>query len=115
MVVLYGNSVFMAGVEASLRKGHGLDVVRIDATLPEATQRLNALCPNVVIFDLTAPDSPFATHNSQFTLSFLREHPDLPLIGLDLTSNTVVVLSSQHHTVLTTNDLAQVIQTQVSE
>jgi len=93
----------MAGVEASLRDRPGLDVVRIDATLPDAGQRLNALCPDVVILDLAAS-------HSELAIPFLRKHPGLPLIGLDVSSNTVIVLSSQRYTALSTNDLAQVIQ-----
>ncbi len=100
-VVLYGNSLFVTGMEASLRGERGLEVVRIDATIPSAAQCLDALRPDVVIFDLTAPNSPS---------SILQEYPGLPLIGLDPNSDTVVVFSSQQHTVLTTNDLAQVIQ-----
>lgn len=103
MVILYGNSLFVAGVEASLRNTSGLDAVRIDATLPDAAQQLDALCPDAVIFDLTAPDSPFA-------IRFLSEHPGLPLVGLDLNSKKVLVLSGQQHTVLAANDLAQVIR-----
>ena len=114
IVVLYGNSLFMAGVEASLRGRHGLDVVRIDTTLPDAVQRLDALRPDVVIFDLTAPDSPLALRPSPFAISFLSEHPGISLIGLDLNCNAMTVFSSQQHTVLTANDLAQVIQKNTS-
>ena len=102
-VILYGSSVFIAGVEASLADRPGLDVVRVDATLPDAEQRLVGLRPGVVIFDLTVPDSPSA-------VSFLKEHPGLSLIGLDPNSDTVYVLSSQQHTVLTAGDLARVIE-----
>jgi len=107
-VVLYGNSLFVTGMETSLRGERGLDVVRIDATLPSAAQCLDALRPDVVIFDLTAPNSP--SSNLHSPSSILQEYPGLPLIGLDPNSDTVVVFSSQQHTVLTTNDLAQVIQ-----
>jgi DNA-binding NarL/FixJ family response regulator len=107
-VVLYGNSLLMAGLEVSLRDQPGLDVVRIDATLSNAAQRLSALQPDVVIFDLAAPNSPFS--NLHFPSSILHEHPGIALIGLDLNSNKVLVLSGQQHTVLAANDLAQVIQ-----
>jgi len=106
-VVLYGNSLFMAGVEASLRDRDELNVIRIDATLPGAGQRLSAFCPDAIIFDLAAP-------HSEFVLPFLREHLGLPLIGLDVTSNTVIVLSSRQYTAQTADDLAQVIQIQAS-
>jgi len=48
--------------------------------------------------------------NLHFPSSILQEHPGLPLIGLDLNSNKVLVLSGQEYTVLAANDLAQVIQ-----
>jgi hypothetical protein len=106
-VVLYGNSLLIAGVEASLRGRPDLDVVRIDTALSDAGTRLNALRPDVVIFDLIAP------HYSEFAIPFLREHPGLPLIGLDPNSKTVTVLSNQRYTALTVNELAQVIQMQI--
>lgn len=107
LVVLYGNSLLMAGVEASLRGRPDLDVVRIDTALPDAGERLNALRPDVVIFDLTAP------HYSEFAIPFLRDHPGLSLIGLDPNSKTVTVLSNQRYTARTVNELAQVIQMQI--
>jgi hypothetical protein len=39
----------------------------------------------------------------------MQEHPGLWLIGLDPNSDTVHVLSSQQHTVLTAGDLVQVV------
>jgi len=93
-------------MEASLKDRPGLDVVRIDTTLPNAGQRLHALCPDVVILDLAAPYSKFA-------IPLLRRNPGLPLIGLDVNSNTLILLSSRRYTALTTNDLTQVIQTQI--
>ncbi len=127
-VILYGNSLLMAGLEASLREQPGLDVVQVDATLPNAAQRLSALHPDVVIFDLSAPPSTPSTtlrpgfqpfgyaqarlppSNLHLPTSILQEHPGISLIGLDLNSNKVLVLSGQEHTVLAANDLAQIIQ-----
>jgi hypothetical protein len=107
-VVLYGNSVFMAGVEASLKSRDEIEVVHIDASLPDAAQDLDVLDPVAVIFDLSSPP-PLG-----FGLPFIREHLGLPFIGLDVTSNTVLVLSCQQYTALTVDDLAQVIQAQLS-
>jgi hypothetical protein len=103
IAALYGNSLFIASLEACLRDRKELAVVRIDVTLPDAMERLAALCPDVVICDLDAS-------HAQFVTSFLREHPGLPLLGLGLADNNVVVLSSQQYTALTANDLTQVIQ-----
>ena len=104
-VVLYGGSLLMAGVEASLKGRSGLDIVRLDASAPNAAQRLKALAPDVVIFNLDAP-------HAQFVIPLLTEHPGgLSLIGLMINSNTAVVFSSQPYTVQAANDLIQMIQT----
>ena len=107
-VVFYGNSLFMAGVEASLKNQDGLEVIHIDASLPGAGQQLDALHPAAVVFDLASPPL-------RFGLPFVREHLGLPLIGLDVTSNTVLVLSCQQYMALTVDDLARVIQERVAE
>ncbi len=107
-VVLYGNSVFMAGVEASLKSRDGIEVIHIDAGVPSAAQELDVLDPAAVIFDLSSPPPV------RLGLPFIREHLDLPFIGLDVTSNTVLVLSCRQYTALTVDDLAQVIRAQLS-
>jgi hypothetical protein len=106
-VVLYGNSVFMAGVEAGLKSRDEIEVIHVDASLPSAAQELDALNPAVVIFDLSSPPT------LRFGLPFIREHLGLPFIGLDVTSNTVLVLSCRQYTALTVDDLAHVIQAQL--
>ncbi len=103
IAALYGNSLFMAGVEASLRDKHGLDVVRIDAALPSAQDDLRAIRPDVVIFDL---DSPYA----HLMLPFIREHPGLPILGLGLDSSDAVLLSSQPYAALSADGLAKLIR-----
>lgn len=103
IAALYGNSLFMAGVEASLRDKHGLSVVRIDAALPSAQDDLQAICPDVVIFDL---DGPYSHH----ILPFIREHPGLPMLGLGLASNDAVLLSSRPYTALSADGLARLIR-----
>lgn len=111
-VVLVGNSLLMAGVAASLKDRPEMDTLRIDATPPDVEQRLNAFQPDVVIFDLTAPDSLFS--DPHFPTAILQKHPGISLIGLDPNSNKALVLSGQEHTVLAPNDLAQAIQSLTS-
>jgi len=106
-VVLYGNSLFMAGVEAGLKNRDGIEVIHVDASLPSAGQQLDSLHPAAVVFDLASPPL-------RLGLPFVKEHLGLPLIGLDVTSNTVLVLSCRQYTALTVDDLAQVIQVQLS-
>ncbi len=107
-IVLYGNSVFMAGVEAGLKSRDEMEVIHVDSSLPNAMQQLDVLNPAAVIFDLASPLT------LGFGLPFIREHLGLPFIGLDVTSNTVLVLSCQQYIALTVDDLAQVIHAQLS-
>lgn len=105
-VALYGNSLFIASMEASLTSTADLDVVRLEASLPDPLARLDRLAPDVVIFDV-------AEKNFEFAMAVLQAHPGLPLIGLDLgRANEVLVLSGQQRRAFTANDLTEVILTQ---
>ena len=102
-VVLFGDSLLMDAVEASLGNQQELDVMRVHTNDDDVEACLRAIRPDLVIFDW---DTPF----SQFAAFLLRDHPGIPLIGLDIASREVVVLSSQQYTPMTARDLAQVIQ-----
>jgi len=111
-VVLIGNSLLIAGLEASLKDRPEMDARRIDVTPFDVVQQLDILQPDVIIFDLTVLDSLFS--DSQFLTTILQKHPGMLLIGLDPNSNKALALSGQEHTVLAANDLAQAIQSGVS-
>jgi hypothetical protein len=104
-VVLYGNSLFMAGVAASLQRLPGLEVVRRHTPFPDTGQQLDTLRPDAIIVELTA--SPAAD-----TLAFLQAHPGIPLITLDPNSREVVTLSSQQIPARTASELAHFIENQ---
>ncbi len=106
-VGVYGNSLFIAGIEASLQAQAGLEVSRIAAASPD-TKSLDEGCPDVIVFDLASAQPPVS-------ISFLVEHPHLTLIGLDLKSNGVVVLSGRYLHVLTTNHLLHLILQEPAE
>ena len=105
VVVLYGDSLLMDTVEASLGQRPDLGVLRIPNSLIDASERIQSLGPDLIIFDLDAP-------HSDFVLPFLRHKPGVPLLGLDLTSSRVLAFSSQQYTTLTARDLAHVIEVQ---
>jgi len=105
-VVLYGNSLFLAGVKAVLEEHADLDVTQVDVSLPDAEHRLLAAQPDVVVFDLTAP-------HALRGISLLRGQPNLPLIGLNANDNTVLVLSARSYEPSTVSDLARVIRAQI--
>ncbi len=105
IVVLLGDSLLMDTVEANLEDNQALGMVRIDTAVIDAGKCLECLSPDLIIFDFDAPHSHLA-------ISYLRDHPGIPLLGLDVTCSKVIVLSSQQCTALTANDLAQVIHMQ---
>ncbi len=104
-VAVYGNSLFLAGVEVSLRAVAGLEVVRVDATASGALDRLLDEHPDAIVFELSS-GSPVAA----LALPYLAQSPDRLLIGLDIGTNEVVVLSSQQVRPDSLSDLAAMIR-----
>jgi hypothetical protein len=105
LVALCGNSLFLAGLETSLKNTPQFDVVRIDANLLNAERRLESLCPSVIIFD--QGDDHLNTWPNMIQL--FKEHPGVIAIGLDLTSNNVTILSGKSHSATRVEDLVEAI------
>ncbi len=104
-VALYGNSLVVSTIGASLQGHAGLQVSSVDATLPDAASRLSTLQPDVIIFDLVMAQLEFA-------VALWKAQPRLLLIGVDLTTGQALVLSGQPSRLLTMADLLQVIEGQ---
>jgi hypothetical protein len=102
-VVLYGSDLVVSTIGANLRGRPGFQIVQIDPLLPDALQRLETARPDVVLFDLvgTQPD---------FAIAVLRKHPGLLLIGMDLRSDKMLVMSGEESRLLTAEDLLHVIE-----
>ena len=107
IVALFGDSLLMDTVEASLEDHKDLGVIRIHTAVTEVAQRLKALCPDLVIVDLND------TH-AQFVLPLLKDLPQVPLLCLDANCSKVISLSSRQYTALTSNDLAHLIKIQTA-
>ncbi len=105
---LYGDSLLLAGIGASLERRAGLRVLPIDATPPGAAERLSELRPDVVVFDLAAacPES---------VLALWKARPHFLLIGVDLASDRAVFWSSQSWRVLSADELIGLIAAFASE
>ncbi len=103
-VVLYGSDLVVSTVGVNLRGHVGFQILQIDPLLPDALQRLDAARPDVVLFDLasTQPD---------FTVAVLRKHPGLLLIGVDLRSDKMLVISGEESRLLTADDLVHMMET----
>lgn len=104
-VALYGNSLVLSSVGASLNGCAGLQVVAIDPAQSGAVERMLTLRPDVIVFDtdVANPDSAIVLWKAQ---------PSVLLIGVDLATDRVLVLSGQSSQLLTRGDLLDVIESQ---
>ncbi len=103
-VVLYGSDLVVSTVGANLWGRVEFQISQIDPLLPDALQRLEAARPDVVLFDL-------AGTQPEFTIAVLRKHPGLMLIGVDLRSDKMLVMSGEESRLLTTDDLVHMMIT----
>ena len=105
--MLYGDSLLMDTIEASLEASQDLGVMRIHATVADVGGRLESLCPDLIILDLNTP-------HSQQVIPFLWDHPGIPILGLDITCGRVVAMSSKPYLVQSVGDLAELVEKHTS-
>lgn len=103
LVVLFGDSLLLDSVEASLTQRDLLSVLRLRTAAPEVAERLNTLNPDLVIFDLDG-------RNFRSLVPFLRMQPGVALLGLDINSHQAVGLTAQTHPVHNFDDLKYLIE-----
>lgn len=101
-VVIYGNSLNMAGIAASLKADARLEVVCFDPHDPSARIRLEETAATAIAYDLNDPPS-------ELDLKLMRGQPDLLLVGVDPSSDEVLILSGQLTRVLSGRQLAELI------
>ena len=101
-VLLYGNSLVLGGISASLQGESQFEVVRISHSLPD-TSGVEALAPDVIVFDSEIPGSAAA-------FSALESHPDLIILGVSPDHNIVRLWSSREYSELSTKDLKSLIE-----
>jgi len=104
-VLLYGGSLFIECLQASLEPVSELELERVEARLDLLRKRLDEDLPSVLILELGAAPGDFG-------LALLKEFPHLTLIGVDLESDNLMVLSIQQEAPLAVADLVRVIRQQ---
>ncbi len=100
-VILYGGSLVLAGVQASLSVSPNLDIITLEELPADWVAILHELHPSAVIFDLDGvqPDFPLA----------ILQQSNLLLIGIDAESAGTLVLSSHRSQALRAGDLVNLI------
>lgn len=102
-VVVYGSSLSMAGIEASLRIDPSLAITTVFPGSPTALAELDGFNPEVILFDLNES-------SVDLQVQLLRERPGLRMIGIDAGSDKLLVLTCHSATALTVADLVKIIR-----
>ena len=100
-IILYGDTLILAGVEASLSLSPNLEIIALNGSPADLAETLNELHAFAVIFDLGSvqPD---------FTLAILQQS-DLLLIGIDPDSHQAQVWTKRQMHELSVPDLVGLI------
>lgn len=101
-VVVCGSSLYMAALAASLQTHPDVAVLRIPANAAALSQGLDELVPALVALDLGEMPGDLA-------LSLLRDRPELILIGVDPSSDRMLVLSGRQEQPVSAAELLRAI------
>ena len=106
-VLLYGSSVFLLSIEATLQQNPTLELAHVDAATTNLHDQLAVVKPTVIVFDrtMTTPES---------LLPLLLDQPALVLIGVDADSDEAMVFSNQSSSVSSAKDLSQLVSSHLS-
>ena len=99
-VLFYGNSLVLAGVQATLEAHPGFETIALDQPIPQP--ELLVLNPRVVVFDMGALES-------EYLLAQMQELPGLLLIGVDPESHEVL-LSGQAACSISVEQITQIVR-----
>ena len=102
-VILYGSSLFLSGIERSLRAEPGLEIVQIQLDAPDECLLRELMDASLLAFDIHEA-SP------ELMLALFKDTPQLALLALDPENDRLMVLSNQKSAARTIGDLIQVIR-----
>jgi len=100
-VLLFGDSLILAGVRASLEPYAYLEIIQVDDSVENLLETIHSLSPAVIIFDLMAVQPGF-----QFSLLL---QPGLLLVGIDPETQQAVVWSGRQEAAVAAADLIKII------
>lgn len=101
-IVLYGSSVVIGGVGASLERAGQFEVIRLSPPAASPSE-LDAMAPDVVVFDVENghPGPAF---------SLLETRPGLLLLGIDPEGDLVRLWSRRQYRAASAHELAALIE-----
>ncbi len=101
-VVLYGESLVLSSIAASLEKNAEVRVVPVERSLPGAEAGLKSLRADVVIFDA-------ASMGAGLGVRLCQTYPGMLVIGINLEADQALLLSAQGSEVLTADGLIRLM------
>jgi len=104
-ILLYGNSLILGSIGASLRRLSQFEVTAFAPPMQEM-QDLHSLTPDIILFDLE-------TTHSEPVFSMLKTHPRLLLVGISPDINLVKIWSGRQVRELSTQSLFELIKSEV--
>ena len=97
-ILLYGNSILIAGLTSKLGQVEGLEVTQmVEGELGDISNM------NMIVVDLREGKTSQA-------LPILCAAPGVVLVGMDAITNTLTVLTSQSHTAQSMQDVLEVLK-----
>jgi hypothetical protein len=106
-ILLYGNSVILGSIGACLERCAQFEVTTPAAPLQEV-QELEALNPDILLFDLETP-------HTEAVFSALKTNPSLLLIGISPDINLVRIWSGRQLRELSMKDLLDLIKNEEND
>jgi hypothetical protein len=106
-ILLYGSSLILGAIGASLRRCSQFEVTTLAPT-PQEMQDFDSLNPDIILFDLET------THSEAVFLK-LKTHPTLLLIGISPDINLVKIWSGRQVRELSTQSLLELIKSEAND
>jgi hypothetical protein len=106
-ILLYGNSLILGSIGASLRRLSQFEVTAFAPPLQEM-QDLDSFKPDIILFDLE-------TTHSEAVFSMLKTHPGLLLVGISPGINLVKIWSGRQVRELSTQSLLELIKSEEND
>jgi hypothetical protein len=103
-ILLYGNSILIAGLASKLKDVPGLVVQRWQDENAAGLERLkNSEAPDLIVADLRDGKTSQA-------LSTLCALPGITLVGMDALTNTITTLTGQSHPAHSMQDVLELLK-----